>query len=220
MINWLHSHLHRPERGWDPVDPAWATYYGNYEWEHIDAALLDAIGQRLGGWQGKRILDIGAGAGQYAVTFAQRGADAVWYDISRTYLAMAQARAADLGVTLTWQLGYLDEARTHLHGQQFDFIFNRGCWFYCHNDRRFARMLWEMLAPGGLMYVYCPNNNFHDSLPWHARLRVWLNATTGYKIGHPMLPPRHLATVLNVAPWQTLEADFRDPRNDAVWVAK
>lgn len=220
MINWLQSQLHRPENGWDPVDPAWADYYAEYEWKNINHDLLDRLEAHLGGLQGKRVLDIGAGPGQYAISFAQRGAQVVWYDISRRYQDIAQQQAAQRGVQLEWYLGYLEDAEQHLAGQQFDFIFNRGCWFYAHNDKAFAKFLWERLVSGGLMYVFAPNAASLQNIPQQARLRLWLNAYTGFKIGHPMLPPRQMLNVLSSVPWQRLEADFTDARNDVFWVWK
>lgn len=220
MINWLQSRLYRPEQGWDPVDPAWADYYAQYEWENINAALLDLIETRLGGLQGKRVLDIGAGPGQYAISLAERGASAVWYDISQRYQQIAQQQAAQRGVQLAWHLGYLEDVSQQLADQQFDFIFNRGCWFYARNDARLARLLWERLAAGGLMYVFAPNTHSLQTVPLQAKLRTWLNAHTGFKIGHPMLPPRQMLNVLNTVPWQRIEADFSDARNDVFWVWK
>ncbi len=220
MINWLHSQWHRPEQGWDPVDPDWAQTYAAAEWQTVDTGLLDRIETRLGGLAGKRVLDMGAGAGQYSVALAQRGAEVVWYDISRTYQTIAQRQAAEAGLTLEWHLGYFEDAPRYLPNRQFDFIFNRICWYYCQNDRAFARLLWSLLAQDGLLYIHAPNSRFHAEMPALARLRTWLNARTGFKVGHPMLPPRQLASLLNTLPLRQLEADCSDPCNDVLWVRK
>ncbi|SEA27850.1 Methyltransferase domain-containing protein [Thiothrix caldifontis] len=220
MINWLHSKWHRPEKGWDPVDPAWALEYAEAEWRMVDHALLDTLEAKLGGLAGKRVLDMGAGAGQYSVALAQRGADVTWHDISRTYRTFAQAKAADAGVTLHWSLGYLEETQA-LPAASFDLIFNRICWYYCQNDQAFARQLWGLLKPAGVLYIHTPNSQFHgEGMPTLARLRTWLNAQTGFKVGHPMLPPRRVANLFAALPISRLEADYRDPRNDVIWVWK
>lgn len=220
MINWLHSKLHRPEKGWDPVDPAWAQEYAAAEWQMVDHALLDKLDVQLGGLQGKRILDMGAGAGQYSVALAQRGADVTWHDISHTYQRIAQEKAATAKVNLQWSLGYLEDTQA-LEPASFDLIFNRICWYYCQHDQTFAQQLCGLLAPGGLLYIHAPNSQFHgDKLSTAAQWRTWLNATTGFKIGHPMLPPRRIATLFADLPISKLEADYRDPRNDVIWVWK
>lgn len=220
MINWLHSKLHRPEKGWDPVDPAWAQEYATAEWQMVDNDLLDKLEVQLGGLRGKRVLDMGAGAGQYSVALAQRGADVTWHDISQTYQRIAQQKAAVAKVNLHWSLGYLEETQA-LQPASFDLIFNRICWYYCQHDKAFAQQLCGLLAPDGLLYIHAPNSRFHgNKLSILAQWRTGLNATTGFKIGHPMLPPRRIATLFADLPISKLEADYRDPRNDVIWVWK
>ena len=119
-----------------------------------------------------------------------------------------------------WSLGYLEETQG-LDLASFDFIFNRICWYYCQNDKVFARKLWSLLKPGGLLYIHAPNSQFHrDGMSTSAQLRTWLNAQTGFKIGHPMLPPRRIASLFETLPISKLEADYCDARNDVVWLWK
>ena len=128
MFNRLHARLHRPENGWDPVPAAHAASYGAGEWSRIDQALLDDLSQRIGGFAGKSVLDLGGGPGQYSAAIAQRGARVTWHDVSRTYLNMSKSRAEALGLleNIKFSLGYLDEA-PRLLGERFDFVFNRIC---------------------------------------------------------------------------------------------
>src|SRR4051812_35635270 len=72
VINLLHSRLHRPESGWDPVPQGHVLEYGTHEWASgADARLLDELEQRIGGFAGKQVLDLGGGPGQYSVAFAK-----------------------------------------------------------------------------------------------------------------------------------------------------
>lgn len=62
------------------------------------ALLLDWLPQDL---SGRRILDAGCGAGQFAVEAARRGADVVAVDLSPTLLDLAQRRYADADLSGT-----------------------------------------------------------------------------------------------------------------------
>lgn len=185
----------------------------------LDEGLLDILEEKTGGLAGKRVLDMGGGPGQYSIALARRGADVTWHDVSTTYQSIAQAKAAAAGVDVNWSLGYFEDA-AHLPLASFDLIFNRICWFYCRNDRAFAQQLWSLLKPGGLLYIHTPNSHFHDEMPVAAQARTWLNAHTGFKIGHPMLLPRQVSELFNHLPVRRLEADYSDPRNDVLWVWK
>lgn len=64
MINRLHARMHRPERGWDPVPPGHASTYAENEWcAGVREELLDELDTWVGGLEGKRVLDLGGGAG-------------------------------------------------------------------------------------------------------------------------------------------------------------
>jgi 2-polyprenyl-3-methyl-5-hydroxy-6-metoxy-1,4-benzoquinol methylase len=72
VINWLHSVLHDPRRGWDPISATYAIEYGQSV--KGDPHQIERFERALGGYAEKRIVDLGSGPGQYAVEFARRGA--------------------------------------------------------------------------------------------------------------------------------------------------
>lgn len=74
MINRLHSWIHQPGKGWDPVAPEYAGEYAESEWRNINVGLIDRLEQRIGGFKDKRVLYLGGGPGQYSTAFARRGA--------------------------------------------------------------------------------------------------------------------------------------------------
>ena len=151
MINWLFSQLQRPERGWDPVPAEHAQQYGRDEWQGVNEPVLDQLEDWLGGLAGKRVLDLGGGPGHYTVAFARRGASVTWFDVSRNYQAMAQAKAAELLVAdrVQFCLGYMDDASRVLT-DRYDLVFNRICWNYGRSDHSFAQVVYQLVCSGRL----------------------------------------------------------------------
>ncbi len=220
MINYLHSFLHRPERGWDPVPAAHAQKYAEEQWQHFGAAqaLVAELEQRLGGLQSKHVLDLGAGPGHFSVAFAQRGAQVTWHDLSAGYQRIAQQRAQQTGVTLTYALGYLESAR-RWRVQPFDLVFNRLCWCYCMNDLSFARVIYKLLKPGGAAYIDSNTPRFDPD-----RERRWwqyaLNEYSGLKIGHPHPPHGRIARLLQRFLHDDLVLDYTSELNDKIFFVK
>jgi asparagine synthetase B (glutamine-hydrolysing) len=103
-INYLHSLFHRVEDGWDPITSGYASSYTELAWNERSPKLIEDLEIRVGGFAGKRVLDLGGGPGQYSVLFAQRGADVTWHDVSREYESITRQRAAAAGVTLRFSL--------------------------------------------------------------------------------------------------------------------
>lgn len=222
MINWLFSELQRPERGWDPVPAEHAQEYGRAEWQSVNEHLLDQLEDWLGGLAGKRVLDLGGGPGHYSVAFARRGASVTWFDVSRNYQAMAQAKAAEMLVAdrVQFCLGYMDDA-SRLLPERYDLVFNRICWNYGRSDRAFADVVYQLVRPGGWGYIDATNTLFNaDKLSASARLRTWLNAACSIKIGHPYPPRGRVATLLLREPMARLLVDYTSACNDRVLFEK
>jgi len=97
VINKIHARIYRPERGWDPVPADYAQQYAEAVWRQVDEAWLDVLARRIGGFEGKEVLDLGGGPGQYSVAFAKRGASVTWLDVSRNYMRIAQETAQGAG---------------------------------------------------------------------------------------------------------------------------
>jgi SAM-dependent methyltransferase len=215
MINSIFMKLRPVAKGFDPISSGGAEKYAAYEWANLNTRVIDDLEQRLGGLAGKRVLDLGAGPGQYAVEFARRGANVTWFDISRQYLAVAQGKAADLGTTLDFGLGYMEEAKQYLD-RPFDFVFNRICWFYCANDRKFARLIHGLIRPGGCAYI----DNYLRDASGKFDPRYWLNAQIGLKIGHPAPPPGRLEKLFHAYRDLDLEMVVRTPRAERMFLTR
>lgn len=217
MINRLHYLLHRPGRGWDPVPKAHALDYAEGEWHKgTDARTLDLLEEWLGGFAGKRVLDLGGGPGQWSVAFARKGADVTWHDISSTYREFAQRKAVEHGVDVRFSLGYLDDARMQLTGE-FDLVFNRVCWNYGMSDWGFARVVHALVAPGGVGYVDTHISSWRrETLSGSARARTWINDHVGYKIGHSFPPRGRVARLFLGLPIERMLVDYSSAGNDRV----
>jgi 2-polyprenyl-3-methyl-5-hydroxy-6-metoxy-1,4-benzoquinol methylase len=215
MINYLHSRLHRPENGWDPVPPQHAEHYGAYEWQQgVKEPLLDELDRWIGGLAGKKVLDLGGGPGQYSIAFAKRGCDVTWHDVSCVYRNMAQEKAREHGVRVHFSLGYMDEAQQFL-SQPFDLVFNRCCWNYGFSERSFANVVFALVKPGGVGYIdTCLSSYQREQLSALALFRTCLNDKFAIKIGHPFPPHGRLARFFVRKPLEKLLVDYSSPFND------
>ena len=215
MINKVLMKLRPVAHGYDPVGPTGAERYAEAECSNINLALVDDLARRLGGFAGKRILDLGAGPGQFSVEFARRGASVTWHDPSRNYLAVARDKAAACGADLDFRLGYLEEAAQYLD-QPFDLVFNRICWYYCADDGEFAELVHGLIRPGGAAYI----DNFINRAPGGFNPRYWLNAIAGLKIGHVVPPPGRVERLFLSFGDMDLEMIHRSERSERLFLTR
>ena len=168
--------------------------------------------------RGRRILDLGGGPGQHSVALALRGGQVVWHDVSRSYLEIARSRAAASGARVEFSLGYLEDAR-RFQSAPFDLVFCRVCWHYCRSDRRFARLLYSLLKPGGAAYIDCNTPAFARSTGLRT-LQSYLNSALGFKVGHPYPPRGRIAKLFHAFPAERVSVDYSSEWNDRVLFVK
>ncbi len=221
MINWFHSRMHSPENGWDPVSEDHAANYAREEWSAgVRPELLKTLDEWVGGLTGKTVLDLGGGPGQYSVAFAQMGAKVTWHDVSNRYRAIAEAKAKEAGVDLRLSVGYMDEAPTLLR-EDFVLVFNRICWNYGRQDASFARVVYGLVKAGGVGYVDTTHAGYrYDTLSASAKLRIRLNNTIWWKIGHPFPPHGRLAGLFLRYRMEKMLVDYSAPMNDRILFRK
>lgn len=166
------------------VTSGYAATYAETVYQTMNPGQVDKLDQLVGGLEGKNVIDVGAGPGQYAAELASRGAHVTWFDLSPEYQQLAEAHAAERGVELSYRLGNMDE----LSGS-YDLIFFSYSWHYSSDDRQFARTCVHSLAPGGLLYIVMTSEQwFFDQLSGRRlpHLALYhLNDKLGIKIGHP-----------------------------------
>jgi len=184
---WLKYYFQKPEKGFDPVPKAFAEKYAANEYQKLNNEVIEAIKERVPDFKNKTILDLGAGPGQYSIAFAKKGAKVTWHDISQNYLDIAKTKAANESLALNFSLGYLEEA----HGK-FDIIFNRICWYYCINDIRFAKCIYNLVKENGYGFIIVNNEKYlKEELEKESGLKkmamkmsYWLNENFNIKFTH------------------------------------
>jgi 2-polyprenyl-3-methyl-5-hydroxy-6-metoxy-1,4-benzoquinol methylase len=217
MINKLQSLFYRPEKGWDPINSDQACQYSELARQQLNYTLLDQIDDWLGGIAGKRVLDLGGGPGHYSVAFAQRGAEVVWHDISHIYREIAMENAIQADVEINFSVGYLEEARRYQH-MPFDLVFNRGCWYYCMNDKAFAKLIYALVAPTGAAYIDAPIEQHARSLK--RKVLAGFNRHWGLKLNHLNPPHGRVAGLFNQYPIDYMFVDYQRGGNNKVFFKK
>jgi 2-polyprenyl-3-methyl-5-hydroxy-6-metoxy-1,4-benzoquinol methylase len=218
MLNKIHSWLHRPEKGWDPISKNHLAFYTEYAWQMYDEAVLDELEREIGSLRGLDVLDLGGGPGQYTIGFARRGCNVVWHDVSHGYRDFALEKAKQAGVldSIQFSIGYMDEAPSILK-RQFDLVFNRGCFFYGFSESSFIRVILSLIRPGGYGYIDTHHSRFkRDELSLSALFRTVLNEKTGLKIGHPHPPRGRIPAILAKMPIERMIVDFSMDGNDRI----
>lgn len=217
MINYVHALFNRPEKGWDPISPAYAARYSEIAWKQgVNEALLDELDRWLGGLAGKRVLDLGGGPGHYSVAFAKRHALVTWHDVSRAYREIAERKASEQTVQITFAIGHMDDA-AKLHREPFDLVFSRICWSYGFADHSFADVFFNLVKPGGVGYVDTEHSGARDpNSSWSVSARTWLNDRLAIKIGHPLPPHGRLAKLFMHKPVAKMLIDYTSSSNDRV----
>jgi 2-polyprenyl-3-methyl-5-hydroxy-6-metoxy-1,4-benzoquinol methylase len=195
LINHIHSIIYRPERGWDPVPRDHAERYSRDAWKCLDTNLIEAIGMRLGGFEGKAVLDLGGGPGQYSVAFAERGAYVHWHDISNRYREMLKKRLDGSNLKIKMTLGYLEDIKQTRIYSTYDLVFCRACWNYCIDDLEFSRLIHSLIRPGGIGFIESAITEFAVS-HYPRRLLEILYTEFGIKIGHPYPPSGKIAELV------------------------
>lgn len=215
MINRILMRLRPVESGFDPVGEQYAQTYAEHEWRTFNPEVVDSLESWLGGFEGKRVLDLGGGPGQYSAAFAQRGAEVVWHDISMNYCRIAKAKSEALGLKIDFSLGYMEEA-IKFADRPFDFVFNRICWYYCINDDEFAQMIFSLVCPSGHAYI----DNYINKGSGAGRIRYWINALTGWKIGNPPPPPGRLEMLFRRFEGLQVDVLHRPPTNERLFLTR
>jgi 2-polyprenyl-3-methyl-5-hydroxy-6-metoxy-1,4-benzoquinol methylase len=97
----------------------------------LDDDLKKALDE-LGLWSGSA-LDLGTGPGMQAMHLARRGFDVTATDISGAAIRVARSKAEAQGLDITWNQDDVLDTRLD---QQFDLIFDRGCFHVLAPERR------------------------------------------------------------------------------------
>src|SRR5262249_44568923 len=116
--------------------------------EDLEKAM-DEIGLR-----GGSALDLGTGPGTQAIHLARRGFAVTATDISEAAIRLAMEKAQKKGLEITWEQDDILDTRLD---QQFDFIFDRGCFHVLEPERRqdYVRIVSGLLKTGAYLFLKC-----------------------------------------------------------------
>lgn len=101
----------------------------------------------FGAYAGKRVLDVGCGAGTDLVRFARGGARAIGVDISPSAVALARTNVNQQALRAT--LVEADGERLPLRDGSIDFVFGHGVVQYTPDPGALIEECRRVLAPGG-----------------------------------------------------------------------
>jgi SAM-dependent methyltransferase len=138
-------HIHDLEITTHPVgSPGFFADLDQYHFEklHHLLRLVD-----FSGYAGKRVLEVGCGAGTDLVRFARGGAIVAGVDLSPSAIALARRNLEQQG--LTADLREADGEHLPFADDSFDLVYAHGVLQYTANSRALAAECRRVLKPGG-----------------------------------------------------------------------
>lgn len=116
----------------------------------LDADLERALNELK--LPGKTALDIGTGPGTQAIALAERGFQVTAVDLSATAIENAKTKAK--GLDINWQQD--DILNTKLE-QQFDLVFDRGCFHVLSPEQRqnYVLVVNKLISSQGYLFLKC-----------------------------------------------------------------
>ena len=140
------------EADWDARAPLHAAsrfysqpaefWFADYEWED------------LGPLEGRDVLHLQCHLGTETIAFARRGARTTGLDLSARSLDEARQIAADAGVEVDYVHANVYDAVEAVQGRRFDVVYTgKGALCYLPDLEHWARVVRDLLKPGGALYV-------------------------------------------------------------------
>ena len=140
------------EADWDARAPLHAAsrfysqpaefWFADYEWDD------------LGPLEGRDVLHLQCHLGTETIAFARRGARTTGLDLSARSLEEARQIAADAGVEVDYVHANVYDAVEAVQGRRFDVVYTgKGALCYLPDLEHWARVVRDLLKPGGALYV-------------------------------------------------------------------
>jgi SAM-dependent methyltransferase len=143
--DYWNAHIHDLEiSGHEPGTRAFFQDLDQYHFEklHHLPRLID-----FSAYRGRRVLDVGCGAGTDLARFVREGALGAGVDVSPSAIALARQNFAQQG--LQADLREADGEQLPFDDNTFDFVFAHGVVQYTANDRALVAECRRVLKPGG-----------------------------------------------------------------------
>ncbi|PMB02966.1 SAM-dependent methyltransferase [Fischerella thermalis CCMEE 5273] len=100
------------------------------------------------------VLDLGTGPGTQAIALAKKGFRVTGTDISEAAITQADSKAKEEGLDISFIQDDIFKSRLD---QEFDFVFDRGCFHVFHPDLRqdYVRIVHSLIKPKGYLFLKC-----------------------------------------------------------------
>jgi ubiquinone/menaquinone biosynthesis C-methylase UbiE len=135
---------------------------------------LKCLGIVPGDWQGKRVLDMGCGTGEYALWYATHGAGSVTaIDLSDGSLAIARQRRAEAAAANA-EFTKMDLLNCSLPDNHFDYSYSVGVLHHTGDPLRGFEHLVRVTRPGGVVVVSLYNAYSRRVLRTKQTICKWL----------------------------------------------
>ena len=139
------------DRWWDPTTEFKPLH-------DINPLRLDYIDARVGGLDGKRVVDVGCGGGILAEALARRGAHVTGLDLSEKALGVARLHARETGVDIDYRYESAEAFAEHEAGA-FDVVCCMEMLEHVPAPAETVAACARMLKPGGVAIFSTLNRN-------------------------------------------------------------
>lgn len=127
----------------------WYLEAERYRYEEYAPWMADTMG--FADWNGRQVLEIGAGMGTDLAQFARHGATVTDYDLSAGHLERARENFALRGLQGTFLHG--DAEELPFDDDTFDLVYSNGVIHHTPNTHRVVAEAFRVLKPGGQVTV-------------------------------------------------------------------
>jgi ubiquinone/menaquinone biosynthesis C-methylase UbiE len=151
--DYWNTHIHDLEITRHPVgSEGFFADLDQYHFEKLHHLLRLVPFDRM---KGKKVLEVGCGAGTDLVRFARGGAEVVGVDLAESAIELAKKNFAIAG--LAADLRVADGERLPFPDQSFDLVYAHGVVQYTADDRALVAEARRVVKPGGLVIVQVYN---------------------------------------------------------------